>query len=367
VRVLLVNDLMPPAGGGAEVVLDRQAGALRLAGDDVRVFAGEVVHRGPGRLLDLWDPFSRRNLARVAAEFGPEVVHHHNVLRELSVSVVGVPRRVPQVMTVHDSRLLGVDDGGPGRLRSLVARRVKGPIDEGVIRRRVDALVAVSEGLATSLTAAGYPNVVYVPVPGDAGEMAHPAPSESEDIVYVGRLALDKGVGVLADAFTALMPRWPGARLVLAGDGPLRARLDTMAAAAPGRLRVLGQVPPADVPSILGQARVVVIPSRASIRPEGAPLAAVDGAMAGRPIVASDDPGLVELAAHLPGMHIVPEGDPVALAAAICSVLADPAAADRRGAANQHGAAGRHSPAAGAAQLHDLYQRLAGGDRVGRG
>src|SRR2546426_7331529 len=99
-RVLLVNDRSPVAGSGVEVHLGVLAGALEVAGDTVEMFAGEIVHRGPARLLDVWDPWARRALRRMAQGFQPDVVHHHNVVRELSVSVLGVPQHAACVLSV---------------------------------------------------------------------------------------------------------------------------------------------------------------------------------------------------------------------------------------------------------------------------
>src|SRR5438094_336584 len=112
-RILMVNDMAIESGWGVESHLTRLTEGLRAAGDTVEFFAGEVLHTGPGKMLDVWDPFARRTLRRRAERFDPDVVHYHNVVRELSVSVLGVPARVPGVMTVHEHRLLGVPDSPP--------------------------------------------------------------------------------------------------------------------------------------------------------------------------------------------------------------------------------------------------------------
>src|SRR3954469_4017845 len=106
-RVLMVNDVAIESGWGAEAHLARLASGLRAVGDTVEVFAGERVHAGASKALDLWDPWARRQVADRARRFGADVIHHHNVLRELSVSVLGVPSGTPTVMTVHEHRLLG--------------------------------------------------------------------------------------------------------------------------------------------------------------------------------------------------------------------------------------------------------------------
>ena len=71
---MLVNDLAPDVGWGTERHLERLAAGLAARGDDVELFAGEVTHTGPGKLLDLWDPFARRRLQ--VSEEGAQGAQH---------------------------------------------------------------------------------------------------------------------------------------------------------------------------------------------------------------------------------------------------------------------------------------------------
>ena len=101
-RVMLVNDLPTddPGGGGAEVYVGRLMAALARAGHEIDVFAGQVRHAGAARVLDLWDPRARAKLVRRVQQTRPDVVHFHNVVRELSVAALLVP--APRVLTAHD-------------------------------------------------------------------------------------------------------------------------------------------------------------------------------------------------------------------------------------------------------------------------
>src|SRR3954452_22363495 len=161
--------------------------ALREAGDDVEVFAGEITHRGIGKARDLWDPVARRRLRRTADQFRPDVVHHHNVLRELTVSVLGVPAGTPTVMTVHDHRLVGAGDYDWKSPRGLADALVKGPLDRAVARRRLDASIAVSEPLAVKLRAAGFREVAHIPVCGLTPTGPLQPVDATRDIAFVGR------------------------------------------------------------------------------------------------------------------------------------------------------------------------------------
>jgi glycosyltransferase involved in cell wall biosynthesis len=145
-------------------------------------------------------------------------------------------------------------------------------------------------------------------------------------VLVVARLVPIKGV----DVAIAAMPHVQApARLVIAGDGPERARL-----VAPPPHRLLGEVTAAARDELLRTAAVVVIPSRVTPagRTEGTPMIALEALASGVPVIASAVGGLRDL----PGVRLVPPDDPRALARAIDHTLADPPspAALRAGVAN---------------------------------
>ncbi len=93
-------------------------------------------------------------------------------------------------------------------------------------------------GVATRqrLLAAGYRNVIQLDRGVDAG-LFDPArrcarrraewgvEDDQPLVLNVGRLAAEKNLDLLFDAFAAVQQRWPRAQLVLVGDGPARAAL----------------------------------------------------------------------------------------------------------------------------------------------
>jgi glycosyltransferase involved in cell wall biosynthesis len=356
VRVLLVNDVAFGAASGTEVYLERLRTALERAGDTVETFAGRIRHRGIGKVLDVWDPIARRSLARVATSFGPDVVHHHNVFRELSASVLGVPAGVATVLTVHDLRILGAPEGRAQWRQATT--RLKSRLDAAIARRRVHVVIAVSGEIARRLRARGFPHVETVPAAGPDFDdtTSDLAPTDATDVVFVGRLSEDKGPHVLLEAFARIQDRHPAAQLLLAGDGPQRSRLEAMARGSGGRIVLLGRIRQPDVRSLLGRARVVVVPSIPTLRPEGLPLAAIDAALAGRPVVASDDPGLREFVARTGCGLLVRPGSSEDLARALDQVLSDPELATRLGRAGAATAA-QHSSQAVAEATHAVYRR----------
>ena len=358
-RILLVNDRAFEGGWGAETYLRRLAEGLQAAGDDVEILAGEITHRGLAKALDVWDPAARRLVARRAAEFRADVVHHHNVLRELSPSVLGVPAGVPTVLTIHDLRLTGARDHAAGDVRA-VPSMVKSRLDRRVARRQVDAALAVSEPIACALRSAGFRGVRVVPVPVDPPVIEPADVRICRDVVYAGRLAADKGVDVLVDAFTTIAGHHPATRLLIAGAGEEEAALRARAAGLGERVEFLGRLPSRELSVLLARARVVAVPSVPRRRPEGSPLAVVEAAVHGRPVVASDDPGIAALVAALGCGVTVPAGSAASLATALSEVLSGDDAAARYGAAGAAAAAQRHSVDAVTAAVRSVYADLVG-------
>ena len=347
-RVLCVNDLPPGGSSGAEVHLRLLLDGLRAAGDDAHVFA-RPPRQGLARLADAWDPAARRQLAAEVARLDPDVLHFHNVVRELSVSVLGAAPRVPRVLTVHDGRLLGDADGaGPG-LRAY--QRLRAPLDAAAVRRSVDAVLAVSAPLADRLRAAGFPRVEHA-APWAAAPVAAPAPpTSSHDVVFLGRLDPDKGVRELVEAFAGVT----GGRLLLAGDGVCRAELAAGRLVREGRAVLLGTLDRLAVSRLLGGARAVGRPSLPARRPEGSPLALVEALVHGRPLLVSDDPGCAALTRGGRAGLVVPAGDVPALQRALQSLLDDDALVNRQ-ARSAAAVAHEHGESAGLERVRRAYR-----------
>jgi len=320
-RVLMVHDESIEGGYGAESYLRRLAGGLRAVGDEVEVVAGEVRHSGAGRLLDVWDPMARRLVIQRSQRFSPDIVHHHNIARELSASVLTATPGVPAVMTVHDLRLFGAHEH-----TALTPRGAGELVTTGLVRRtalrRLTATIGVSDRVCDQLRQHGFPRVSGVPVP--VGAPVHPPTpvADCHDVAVIARLSPDKGVDLAIDAFAAASSGRE-CRLLIAGDGPSRRSLEQRAAPLGDRVSFLGRLDEAGVSDLLGTVRVVVVASQPSRRPEGSSLAMAEAAAHGRPVVATDDPAVNEIAAALGGAVVVPAASTDALGRAIERLLDD--------------------------------------------
>jgi glycosyltransferase involved in cell wall biosynthesis len=119
-------------------------------------------------------------------------------------------------------------------------------------------------------------------------------------LVHVGRASPEKNRPFLVEVWGAVRARAAGATLVYAGPGGSADVTDAHPQAA-HEPSVIFTGPVEDVPTLLGAADVLVLPSRR----EGLPGAVLEALSSGVPVVANDLPGLRELAEALPGMRLV--------------------------------------------------------------
>jgi len=181
------------------------------------------------------------------------------------------------------------------------------------VLRGAKLVIAASNELAEAARALGAREVRVIPsgvdLPERVGEEAEPP-----EVLYAGRLSAEKGVLELVEAADGL-------NLVVAGDGPLRARV-------PG---AQGFVPHDELQRLYARAAVVACPSRR----EGFGVACLEAMAHGRPVVATSVGGLLDLVVDDETGIVVPPRDPAALRSALERLLADPDLRRRLGVAGR--------------------------------
>lgn len=302
--------------------------------------------RATGRML--WSPAAAAGLARVVADFHPDVVHLHNIYEHLSPSVLRPVLRagVPMVMTLHDYKLACptyqlLAGGSPceaclgGGFHNAVLRRCKNgsavhsavaAVETAAHRwsgayRPVARFICPSRFMATKMAEAGvFPDrLVVVPHFAEVATVATKTQAGG-DVLFAGRLSPEKGVDTLIEAVATA---GPGVRVDIAGDGPERPRLEALAQRlAPDRVRFLGQVAKAALHDRIRASGVVVVPSRWY---ENQPMIVLEAFACGVPVVATTLGGLPELVEAEVDGFLVPPQDPAALGATLTRAQGDPA------------------------------------------
>jgi glycosyltransferase involved in cell wall biosynthesis len=226
-------------------------------------------------------------------------------------------------------------------------------------RRRLTATIGVSDAVSDLARAAGLPSVSTVPVPAAAPVGVLVPAQQCRDVVVIARLAADKGIDVVIDAFAAIAQDVDPSRLVIAGDGPQRDALQRRARPLGSRVSFLGWLDELELSGLLGRSRVVVVASLPGRRPEGSSLSAVEAAMHGRPVIGCDDPAVAEVVVALGAGPVVPAGDPVALSTELRRLLTDDAAVASYAAAASAGAQ-RHAIESVTAATRAVYSAAIG-------
>lgn len=145
---------------------------------------------------------------------------------------------------------------------------------------------------------------------------------DSEVVLTVSRLTVQKGIPTLLAAAAIVHAARPNVRFLLVGpresEGPFAVDQALIERHAPYVI-ALGSRP--DVPALLDLANVFACPTEYR---EGVPRVLLEAGLAGVPMVATRMPGCDDVVTEDWNGHLVPQRDPRAMAAAILDLLEDP-------------------------------------------
>ena len=372
---LLTREYPPEVYGGAGVHVDYLARELAGRVDlTVHCQGGDRPH---GVAHQPWDRLTGANqalqimsadLSMTAAVAGADLVHSHTWYANLAGHLAALLYGVPHVMTVHSLEPLR-----PWKAEQLGGGYALSSWCERVAVESAAAVIAVSDGMRADVLAA-YPAVrpdrIHVIRNGiDAREYA-PDPETHvlhrygvdparPTVIFVGRVTRQKGLPVLLRAAARLVP---GAQLVLCAGQPDTAELaaevsglvTSLQATRSGVIWIPEMLPKREIIQLLSHATAFAIPSL--YEPLG--IVNLEAMACGTAVVGSRVGGIPEVVADGDTGLLVPADDPAALAAALNSLLADPARAAAMGAAGRKRALAEFSWDAIAAQTAALYAAL---------
>jgi glycosyltransferase involved in cell wall biosynthesis len=306
-----------------------------------------------GRTIDpVRDLITLRSLTRVLRELDPDVVNTHTAKAGLLGRIAARRAGVPEVVhTFHGHTLHGYFSAPVTalfvRIERALARRTSLLIAVGARVR--DELVAVGVGTPTryALLPPGVPEVT--PMDRTDARAQLDLPADAAIVTFVGRLtAVKRPDRFLAMAELVAAAR-PDAVHLVAGDGELRAELEARPREAD--VRFLGWR--GDVSALYAASDVVVVTSDN----EGMPVTLIEASMAGCACVTTDVGSAAEVVIDGRTGRVVP-ADPAALAAAVLSIIDDPAVRDRMGRMAHEHAMQHFSAEALITQASQLYAGL---------
>ncbi|MBM4272916.1 MAG: glycosyltransferase family 4 protein [Deltaproteobacteria bacterium] len=177
-------------------------------------------------------------------------------------------------------------------------------------------------------------NSIYNGVPLEAPTDSSPPAAPPFRLLALGRLVVKKGFAVLLEACRLLAHQGLEFQLTLAGAGPQERALRRMIEiyGLESRVSLPGFAPHREVPRLLAQAHLFVMPSiiAPSGNRDGTPTVILEALQHGVPVVATDICGISEMVRPGETGWLVRPGDAPALAAAIQVALSHPQEAQRR-------------------------------------
>jgi glycosyltransferase involved in cell wall biosynthesis len=312
-RVALVHNRYQQAGG-EDTVFASEGSLLEAAGHHVvrHEVHNDAVREMPRLELaarTIWNDHAYRDLAALFLDERVDVVHVHNTLPLISPAVYAAARRAGAavVQTLHNYRLLcpaatlhrsgatcelcvGKVLAWPGiryacyrndrAATATIATMLMTHKVIGTYRRYVDRYIALTEFAKRKFVEGGLPEARIAVKPNSVADVGPHGRTASGPALYVGRLALEKGVGVMLEAWRA-DDRLPSLHVV--GHGPLRDAVISSASRL-SSVAHLGPVPASEMAAIYARASMLIFPSTWY---EGFPMTIVEAMACGLPIVAS--------------------------------------------------------------------------------
>jgi len=260
-------------------------------------------------------------LVRVCRTFQPQVLVAHGFSEHLWGRYAGLLAGVPALVHVEHNT----------RERYTAWRRAQ----TRWLAARTQRIVGCSPDVRQSLLELGMPAERTVTIPNGVNlapfeaALSLPWAQREPAIVMVARFAKQKDQHTLVRAMALLRAQGLRPPLRLVGDGKTRAEVERLSRELgldDGQVEFLGLR--RDVPTLLMRHQIFVL----STHYEGMPLVLLEGMAAGCAVIGSAVPGVRGMVHEGQDGLLAPHADPAALAAAIASLLRDPARAERLGA-----------------------------------
>lgn len=368
-KVLIVSDYGTPTGGAEHMSLSLREG-LRRRGHEARFFSSTARSLevpivadhtcfgtdGPlRRVTQAINPFASAALKRLLRSYRPDLVHVRMFLTQLSPTILRALRDVPALLHVVNYDLICpintklLPDGSrctvrPGwvcyrsgcmSLAGMARYAVQRSLLWSGFDEAFDMVVTNSQWVRRRLEAEGVrvDATVWNGVPLTA-QRPPLAEGGLPMVAFAGRLVAKKGVGLLIEAMAQARRRVPQARLVIAGDGPERTKLQKLTSdlGLEASVEFLGHVSREEMERAFAAAWVQAAPS---LWEEPFGLVGAEAMMRGTAAIVSDAGGLSEQVEDGVTGYRVPAGDVRAWADVLARVLSDRTLCERLGAAGR--------------------------------
>jgi glycosyltransferase involved in cell wall biosynthesis len=336
-KIVLVHNTYQQAGG-EDVVFEQEKKNLQRAGHSIVTYERSnheieqfsIFQRAMLAKRIVWASDTRREFAALLDREDPDLVHVHNTFIMISPSIYSACRErgIPVVQTLQNYRLMC-----PGALffrdgkvcEECVEHSLWRSIRHGCYRdspaetagvalmlawhrqlktyqELVDCSVAATEFSRGRFIAAGFNSNKIVVKPNFVDPDPGPREQVGEYAVFAGRLAQEKGVATILEAWKYVGQDYT---LKIVGDGPLRANLEARARELGlSGLTFCGRLSREETIAAVKGARFQITPS---LWYEGFPMVIVEAFACGVPVICSRLGGMQEIVTDgCTGLHFIP-------------------------------------------------------------
>lgn len=171
-------------------------------------------------------------------------------------------------------------------------------------------------------------------------------------VLYAGRLDLVKGVGYLLQAAARVLPRHPGVKFLIVGDGSLRKQYEEFAATLPPAIIFAGWRQ--DIPRLMNIADIFVLPSLS----EGAANVVMEASASGLPVIATAVGEVPEIILNGVTGELVEPRDVNGLAYALEKLISNPSSASEMGESGRERIEGKYTWEKICDALESEYQKV---------
>ncbi|WP_190287812.1 glycosyltransferase family 4 protein [Massilia sp. NR 4-1] len=256
--------------------------------------------------------------------------------------------RIPVLLHLHGAEFHVFYERDCGPLRRWLVRAIYNRVSHVVV------LSASWRDWVSSISRNPRISVVYNPVvvPPAVADWSQRLPGQT---LFFGRVGQRKGTYDLLAAAASLKAEFPGLRLDIGGDGEVEhASAEAAALGLQQQVHFLGWVRGDAKAAALARSSIYALPSYN----EGLPMSVLEAMAAGLPILSTPVGGIPEAVSDGVEGFLVPAGDVAQLTARWRQLLADPALAQRMGAAARHKVQTTFSAQALLPQIESIYLAL---------
>jgi glycosyltransferase involved in cell wall biosynthesis len=350
-KILLVNDFGYVAGGAERYLfllkkgLEQKGHAVFTLSSDYRVDSEKIKTdfqiSQSGHFFNLDSYFNIMNyfqFKKILNRVKPDIVHLNNIFYTISPSILFALNSYKTVMTLHDYYIicfrdktfpdLEICDSALGPIcykKGCVNKRgyIRGKIKKHIIRKglkNINIFISPSKYLKSEFERNGIKNIAVLPNPVEFEAVSYQEFKGSDALLYIGRLAKQKGVDYLIRAMPEVIKEHPEAILRIAGSGPEENELKKLVAnlGVSNNVKFLGWVTGKDKDYFIRESLVIIAPS---IWPEVGPFVIFESACYGKALISTNVGGPVEFIEECKTGFLVPPKDSDALAKKILFVL----------------------------------------------